>query len=306
MPDTFFDRHQDNVLDVGTILAGKKVFGLPLVLDPDAPFIMKALAVRCDWELEIGQSNLQYLYFKLKRANGSFLSQDWIPLLYAIRAFGQGGNPGPIWPHENYPANSALEIDLWNNNSTDVDIDGLEIVFRGCRRYAPRDNLYPKQIREIRNYTRSLKVTVGITPVAGGDVRNVQIFPSMTNNTFIGSDFVLRKITGGALYNPNSPAAYFQPRNVWLTLKDGVGKPYSNAPVDINILAQQPMATASIPNANQFGPWHPGLVYPEIYVPEGEALTVDILRDDTAFIGQAGLAADRIDLAFGGVKVYRA
>lgn len=305
--DTFFDRHQDNVLDVGgtfgTIAAGKKVFGLQLQLDPDAPFGLRALAVRMNWTVADGQSDLQYLWFRMKRANSDLMSTDFMPFLYWMRAFGQGGNPGPIWPHELYPPSSVIEVDLWNNNSSAVDLAGVQLVFRGCRRYREKPSQYPQTIAKMSPYTRSLKVTgVGITPTTGGDIRNVSILPSLTNQGFISTDFVLRHLTGGAVFVPVF-GSYFQPRNVFITLKDGDGKPYSNAPVDINILMQQPLG-GSINNALQFGPWHPGLVYGEIYVPQGQSLLMDILRSDADFIAQPNIAADRLDFAFGGSKVY--
>lgn len=308
MPDTYFDRHQDNVIDVGgtygTIPAGQQIRGLQLQLDPDAPFSMRALAVRMNSVLATYQNNLQYLWFRLKRADGSLLSQDFLPFLTWMRAYGQGGNPGPIWPHEMYPANGIIEVDLWNNNSSGVNLAGVQLVFRGCRRYGAKPSLYPQTIKRLFPYTRSLRVSgVGITPVTGGDIRNVSILPQLTSQGMIPTDFVLRHVTGGSVYNPAS-GAFFPARNVFVTLKDGDGKPYSNAPVDINILMQQPM-TNQVNNYLQFGPWHPGLVYGEIYVPQGQSLLMDIYRDDSDFSGQGNIQAVRLDFAFGGVKVYR-
>src|SRR5262245_55897510 len=133
MPDLFQERHQDYVLDVGnsfantehqqqvrigTLVAGKIYPGLPLVLDPDAPFTLRGLAARMQWDLTNGQNLLAALYFRLKRANTTYSSNDWLPFSSLAPAFGQGGNPYPWWPHENYPASGAIEIDLWNNGAT--------------------------------------------------------------------------------------------------------------------------------------------------------------------------------------------
>ncbi len=307
MADQYFYRHQDNVLDVGathgTIEAGQRVPGLQLQLDPDAPFDLRSLAVRMDSDIEEYQNNLQFLWIKWKRADGGFFSTDFMPLLEFMRAFGQGGNPKPIWPHELYPASGVIEVDLWNNNPS-VDLDGVQVVFRGVRLYSPRPGLYPATIRELKTYAKSLKVTgVGITPTSGGDLRNIPVLPQLTGGGMISSDFVIRSISAGQVYNPAS-GAFFPARNLYLTIRDGDGKPYSNAPIDINILAQGPMFTGSqVNNPLQFGPWHPGLLYSEIYVPKNQSFFVDILRDDGDFSEQEDIQEVRVDLVFKGVKV---
>ena len=312
MPDTFCDRHQDNVIDVGAVfgtsptaigslVAGKQYPGIPLTIDADAPFHLKALAVRMNWDADTGQNGLANLWYRLKRGNGDYMSQDWVPFVLAVRLFGQGGNPAPVWPWEAYPPGGVIEIDLWNRGNT--ALPGVQVVCRGVRRYPPLPSLYPKKIREIRNYTRSLKQTgVGLTPVTGGDVRNIQILPQMTNNLMMSSDFVLRHLTGGSVFNDKFPSSFVPARNVWCVLKDHQERPFSNLPVDINILFQQPLTNTDISGCvGQFGPWHPALIYPEVYIPQGQGLYLDIYRDDT---GQAGGAAVRLDFAFGGVRVY--
>lgn len=307
MPDRFYERHQDYVLDVGgpagnigTLAANTKYPGIPLVLDPDADFIMRGMAARMTWDLSSGQNNLSQLYFKLKNKDTHYTSTDWIPFGTFARVYGQGGNPAPWWPHLNYPKKGVIEIDLWNNGAN--TLPGVQMVFRGVKRFPnPRPSLYPQKISRTLNWTRSVKISgVGVSG-STATVNRFALSPAITD-----ADFVLRHIQAGAPYNPNAPSAFFTPRNVWLTLRDIDDYPYSNLPVDWNILAgQATMAAASgLTNSTQFGPWHPGLFYPEIYIRKNEMFTIDVVRDDSPYNGQSGLAAARIDLALGGSKVF--
>ncbi len=315
MPDTYYERHHDYVMDVGnsftgtafaqkafigTLVAGQQYPGVPLSLDLDAPFILRSLAARMQWNLETGQNNLSQLYFRLKRANTSFTcpSSEWLPLEQFARVYGQGGNPGPVWPHENYPQGGVIEVDLWNNGAE--DLDGVQLVFRGVKRWAsPRPCLYPANISRVLNWTRSVKWT-------GVGVSGPTAYQRVTLTAVKDADFVLRHIQAGSVYNPNVEAPLFRARNVWALLRDDQDKPFANGPVDINILCGQgTMALAAgLDNSQQFGPWHPGLLYPEIYIPRNQAYSLDILRDDSAYVGQEGLGAVRMDFALGGIKVF--
>ncbi len=298
MADTFHERHQDYVLDIGaslgTLAANTQYPGIPLLLDPDAPFILRSLACRMQWDLETGQQHLSQIWFRLKRASTIFTSSDWLPLNKLALAFGQGGNPYPIWPHIPYPERGTIEIDVWNRGSS--TIAGLQFVFRGVKRFpnaAP--NPWPAKFRP-QNFTRSVKISgIGYSgPTA--TIRRFLLKP-------LGdADFVLRHLQGGWVYNPQGVA----PRNVFVTLRDDRDKPYSNAPVDINILCGQgTMALAAVmPNNAQFGPFHPGLVYPEIYIPRYTAYSMDVVRDDAVYFGQEGLGDVRLDFALGGIKVF--
>lgn len=318
MADKFYERHQDYVFDIGnsfantayqqqvqigTLVAGRQYPGLPLQIDLDAPFIMRGIAARMQWDLETGQNDLSQLYFRLKRANTRYTcpQDQWLPFEQFARVFGQGGNQGIMWPHEGYPQGGVIEVDLWNNG--DEDLAGVQLVFRGVKRFPyPKPSLYPQKISRILNWTRSVKIAgVGVS----GPTAMIERFPLAP--PVKDGDFVLRKISGGCVYNPNAPAAFFTARNVWCAIRDENDKPYSNAPVDVNILCGQgTMALASgLDNSQQFGPWHPGLLYPEIYIPRNVMYSMDIFRDDSAYLGQAGLGAVRMDFALGGIKVFQ-
>lgn len=318
MADKFYERHQDYVFDIGnsfantsyqqqvqigTLAANTQYPGLPLTLDLDAPFILRGISARMQWSLETGQNSLSQLYFRLKRANTRLTCPQgqWLPFEQVARVYGQGGNQGIVWPHESYPQGGVIEVDIWNNGAS--TLAGVQIVFRGVKRYAiPRPSLYPANISRVMNWTRSVKIAgVGIS----GPTATIERFP--LSPAVKDGDFVLRHLQGGSVYNPNAPAAFFTARNVWAALRDEQDKPFSNAPVDVNILCGQgTMALASgLTNSQQFGPWHPGIVYPEIYIPRNQVFSMDIFRDDSAYIGQPGIGAVRMDFALGGVKVFQ-
>lgn len=304
MPDRLYERHQDNVIDVGaivgTLAAGKQYTGIQVQVDADAPFSMRSLAARMTWDLAVGQANLQYLFVRWKRANGDYVvsQSQWMPLLEWTGNYGLGGNPYPWWPEEKYPANSVIEVDVWNNNSAAVTLAGVQLVARGVKLFGPRDSAYPARFRPL-NFTRSVKVSnVGTGPF---------LLSSFVVNPVTDADFVFRKFQAGCVYNGNAPSAFFQARNVWVTLRDQDGQPYSNAPVDINILGGCSFAgypTGTFPGKEQTGPFHPGLLYSEIYIPRLAPFLMDIKRDDSSYGAQAGIGNVRMDFALGGAKVF--
>jgi len=221
---------------------------------------------------------------------------QWLPFEQFARVYGQGGNQAPIWPHEAYPQGGVIEVDLWNNGAE--DLDGVQLVFRGVKRWSsPRPCLYPSNISRVLNWTRSVKWS-------GIGVSGPTAYQRVTLSPIKDADFVLRHLQGGCVYNPNAPAAFFVARNVWALLRDEADKPFANAPVDVNMLCGQGTMALTLDNSQQFGAFHPGLVFPEIYIPRNQAYSLDIFRDDSAYGGQAGIGDVRMDFALGGIKVF--
>jgi hypothetical protein len=127
--------------------------------------------------------------------------------------------------------------------------------------------------------------------------------PNTVKNIQNDADFVLRAMTIGSL-NPDQ-GGFEQYYQVWVTLRDWDGRPYSNLPVHVDACFG---ACGSLPNdgsgaelATVVGPYHPPLLTPEIYVPATRQLLFDFSRND-AFI--QGAAVD-IRVAMIGAKVYQ-
>lgn len=290
---------------IGTLAANTKYPGLLVQLQPDAPFILRGMAARMTWSLENGQNSLSQLYFRLKTAGTTYSTNlvagdnSWVPFSLFARAFGQGGNQGVWWPHQEYPANGTIEIDLWNNGA--ATLPGVQIVFRGVKRFTrPVSPTYPAKITRTLNWSRAVKIYgVGIS----GSTALVRqyLYPAISD-----ADFVFRHIQGGCVYNDKAPGAFFPARNVWVTLRDTQEWAYSNLPVDINILCgQSTMQTASgLTGHAQFGNWHPGIIYPELYIKKNELYSLEVVRDDSSYGAQAGIGAERLDFALGGIKVF--
>lgn len=315
MADVFRERHHDYVFEIGAspgneshttgligpLVAGQQYTGIPLQLDADAPFILRSIAARMQWDLEQGQAALANIFIRMKRANGDlFVSNlEWIPLLEWTGNFGLGGNPYPIWPHEIWPRNGVAELDVWNNGP--ADIAGFQLVYRGVKRYAPEPGLYPKKF-QWRNFVRSVKIpNVGVSGSAG-IIRNF-LLPRT-----IDADYVMESIQAGCLFNDQAPEPFFAARNVWVILRDQDAHGYSNKPLDWNILAGCGFIgypTGGFNFDEQTGPFHPGLLYPEIYVPQNQVMQMDIYRDDSPYVGAGGLGAVRLDFAFNGGKVFQ-
>jgi hypothetical protein len=114
------------------------------------------------------------------------------------------------------------------------------------------------------------------------------------------SDFVLRGIQAGPSF---SRTTY----EVFITLMDENEKPYSNAPVHVDVLAGRSFMTAAYPSGTSVlapigtGASNPGLFFPEIYVPKTHILYYDLVRSDAGF---AGAAAQDFPVTFKGMKVF--
>jgi hypothetical protein len=50
MTPQLFERHQDYVMSIGDLAAGELLQGIPLALDPDAPFVLRSKAIRCQYD----------------------------------------------------------------------------------------------------------------------------------------------------------------------------------------------------------------------------------------------------------------
>ena len=88
---------------------------------------------------------------------------------------------------------------------------------------------------------------------------------------------------------------------------DEDNKPYSNAPVHIDVLMSNPSVGATYPAGSSFvipfgtGAQAPGLFYSEIYVPKNHIMYYNVVRNDSGFAGQVAV---NLPFQFNGSKVY--
>jgi hypothetical protein len=284
----WIERHHDYVLSVGTVAASQIINPSILTLDLDAPFVLRSRAAHMTYDAVLGQELLQNLLTKYTDKDQGWLQQDYIPLGVEMRAWGLGGSPAPVVPAVYYPQAGTIFTAIQNMSAT-TPIPGVELYFRGVKRFAPGSRpTYPAKC-SLLPYTYHMMIRN--VPVNGG--------LNLNNLTIAGdADFAIQGIQFSW---PQIPAV--TPQNVWLTLRDDKQKAYSNAPVALDVIAGSTLIPnhAGINNSDQIGAWHPALIFPEIYLPASGFMYVDVLRNDAAVVNAA---AQHLALDFIGVKVF--
>jgi len=235
-----------------------------------------------------------------------------------------GGGRGGAWkavrPWLPYPAQSVINVDVFNASTTTA-LTGLQLYFVGCKQFPPGQpfTTYPDKC-SLLDFTQShysRDPVTGQNGVLGGllGVNDERLLVPI--NVPSDADFVLRSGQAGidgtyypaTSYGSVTPVPFYS--EVFVTLRDQKLKAYSNAPVHIDWLFGNSLRAPGIdlnwagyPNQEAFlvGNFHPGLIVPEIYIPANEALYYDVHRNDSAY---AGAVPINLNIAFRGSKVFR-
>lgn len=296
------ERHQDYVWTFPTLQPGQLLV-TRFRFDPDAPFELRGLAARIPYVVGQGpfpvptQAGLQFVSVRFSGPTEDYRQQARVPVGLLMGAyFGQYGNPRPVSPGVFYPANAVTVIDIQNDGP--APLAGVQVFFRGVKLGRPGQwpaYTYPAKMKTI---PYAYPILVPQLAVTTNDRLN-QVFRVKPNG-----DFVLRAGQAGRSFVPPT-------YEVFLTLRDQAGVPYSNAPVHVDVLFGQSVGNAAYPVGPTpifvppIGPGAsaPGLLYPEIYLPSDHLMLYDIHRDDSAY-GGAVVADFPINLI--GSKVVRA
>jgi hypothetical protein len=299
-------RHQDYVFTVPDLDAGQLI-QIPFQFDADYPFQMHGMAARVPYSSAQGPTLGTQAGLNLISARWSAQSQDYrqdglVPLNLLLGPyFGQVGNPHPVYPPIRWPRSGFITLDVQNNGPN--AISGLQFFFRGVKVGSPGSwatYTYPaKQQRPPLPFlypSNSQSIPLLTLPVTGPPLRLVPFVPDND------SDFVFRFGQAGS----SELAAY----EIFITLRDEGQKPYSNAPVHVDVLFGRsgfplvfPCGPATFVAPVGPGASQPGLLVPEIYIPRNHRMMFDIVRDDSAY---AGAAQINYPLTFGGMKVFPA
>ena len=290
------EKHFDYVLSVPALPAGKRINGLPLPLDADAPFELRSRALRVPYDVATGtQLGLGNIALRFKDSAQQYMQQDPVPQALEMAYFGQGGNPKPQFPPVAYPAQGVIYVDVVNFGLT--TITGLTLYFRGVKKFQPgqrRRYTYPPKFSPLTFIYPQLVASLPVTTPTQGLRQTFVVKPD--------ADFVLRALQAGVA--GASPSTY----EVFLTLRDEDLYPYSNAPVHVDVLCGNgfignvfPCPGSTFVSPVGPGASVPGLVFPEIYIPRNHVLYFDILRTDAAY---ANVAAVDFPIAFIGQKVF--
>lgn len=294
---------------LASVAANAQIQKLALRTDLDAPFLLRGIAARVQYDTTSTahrQTGLNQLLFRFSGPDEKYFQQIETPLTLMTPWGGQLGRPFPLHRQVLYPAGSTIFVDLINNGA--AALTNLTFYFRGVK-------LFPWGIRRFYPYPKRMSTIpftymVGQSPSVGPTtLYNVPVSTGLVGFRYqwqakSDGDFVLRSIQAG----PTSSNLSWE---VFLRLKESDDYPFSNDFVHLDVLAGNATGPASYPTAAggtvQFqgavgtGPAVPGIFYPEIYVPNQQYLQLELYRADS---GQGTAAAQDFPLAFQGAKVF--
>jgi hypothetical protein len=298
MTPALIQRHHDYVLGpsqdarLASVTPGQTL-SVELTTDNDAPFMLRSRAMRVKYASPFTgvrtQPGLNHLLLRWTGPNRDYRAQHLVRQSLYGPYFGQLGNPIPVFPQVAYPRQSTITVDVSNDGS--AELTNLTLYFRGVKLFAPG---------AIRSYDYPAKF--GMLPF---------VYPQVVNNlpvTQLGplrqifrckpdADFVFRAGQAGLPFN-ETPV-----NEVFIQLKDEDEKPYSNAPVHIDVMFGNADIPASfIQQTVATGPNSPGLIFPEIYIPKNHIIYYDVTRTDASY---ANAAAVNLPISFIGCKVFQ-
>jgi len=308
VPDAVQLRHQDYLLSLGTLIPGQ-IVTRDLTLDTDAGFILRGRALHvAPTAANPTQALLANYFDTFSGPDREFLAQQPMRFQNENADFGQFGQFLPVRQPIYYPPGGTIQLQAVNNGTT--NLTGVEVYFRGSKVYRP--GILPCLVIPQGN--------VSTLPFILNKLNSQVPVQSQTLNNQVqaqsDSDFIIRAINAGAWEladesGANNQAQYLQ---LYVQLKDQLGKVYSNQPVHLDtcfgalgsILSPMTFLPQTVPS--RYGPYHPPLLLPEIYLPANNVLYYDLYRNDGSISGiyaPGTLQPVDVRFAFQGMKVFR-
>ena len=165
-PAEYQQRHWDYVLGpnqtggsagvggaFGTVAANAVLQGVPLQTDLDAPFLLRSIAARVQYDTTSSahrQTNLNQLQIRFTGPAKNYFHQAFVPLNLLMPFGGQLGNPSPLQRQVWYPPQSTIYVDITNNGAN--ALTNLTLYFRGVK-------LFPKGTRPAWTYPPKIQTT---------------------------------------------------------------------------------------------------------------------------------------------------
>jgi hypothetical protein len=304
----------------GTFAAPNTITGIELRLESDAPFVLTSRSVRAKANVtSLSPYAIQVLSgletqwsgptrdFRQSGGVGGGRTA-YVPESLQMIYYGLYGNPKPIQPGILFPAGSILTLNLryTGTGGLSTALTNLSFYFRGYKLY-PKGTVAPYTY-PTKFATQTFSYPVPVIGLGVSETRRGQIFTCKPD-----ADFVLR---AGQWIGPNGAVNGVSGRSlteVSMILRDANKLPYSNDFVPLDVLFGSggtgaavdilPSAiTGVIINTNGTGPGSPGLIYPEIYLPQNHQLIYDIQRAD----GTSGSnTSEDFTFNFIGSKVFK-
>ena len=310
MKPHFQERHHDHVWGpaqdsrLASVGPGQLIRNIEVQFDNDAPFFLRGRAYRVSYDSLASrtQVGLQNLKMRWSGPNNDYRQNVLVPQGLDMAYGGQSAMWAPVYPQIAYPANGLMLVDVLNAGAT--TLTNLTLYFRGVKLFPWGTNTgatYPARM-SILPYAYPIN-TVDNSPTATGAIQNLLTADQRILQTFQvqnDSDFVLRSGQAGPSYAPFA-------LEVFVTLRDGNRKAFSNAPVHFETLfgpsgGNYQTGAAGLLPAIGTGNACPGVFYPEIYCPRGSVLYYDIERFDAGYIGAATIP--NFPIILNGGKVY--
>jgi hypothetical protein len=287
---------------LASVAAGQVIRKVNLVLDKDAPFILRSRALRQKFVSEVSgeggtQAGLQFLKTQWTGPKQDYRQGDFILESLQQPYYGYNGNPTPVSPEIAYPPGGVITIDVQNTGPG--AITNLTFYWIGVSLY-PWGTLpspsYPAKFSSL-----SFADPFIIPKLAAPEIRLNQ--PYTVN---ADGDFVIRGGQAAEIPSTGPNTGVLQPASeMFIVLRDYNGMPYSNDWVDLNVIFGQSNFLSAFPVGpapslvQPFGTGM-GCIYPEIYVPLNRQLLVDVNHA----CGGGPVSEDLI-INFAGVKVWK-
>jgi hypothetical protein len=276
-PMTSLDADWTGQTDLQTVAPGALIQGIPLNLEPDAPFLLRSIAVRYTYptmkSCQRTQPGLTGLRIRFTGPNANYLQQGYVPVNLMMAYGGQLGNPAAVWREVYYPPQATILLDL-SNDSTST-LSNLTFYFRGVKLFAPGQ-------RPSYTYPDPMSTRMFRYPLTVGSLGVTESRWNIPFTAVQDSDFVLRAAQAGT-----QDKAFFE---VFFRLRDENHYPFSSRPVHVDTLFGQAGDTPQYSAGSdttvvpyEVGPANPGLWFPEIYVPRQHQLFYDVYRNDAAY-----------------------
>ena len=212
---------------------GQLIRNIEVQFDNDAPFLLRGRAYRVSYDSLASrtQVGLQNLKMRWSGPNNDYRQNVLVPQGLDMAYGGQSAMWAPVYPQIAYPANGLMLVDVLNAGAT--TLTNLTLYFRGVKLFPWGTNTgatYPARM-SILPYAYPIN-TVDNSPTATGAIQNLLTADQRILQTFQvqnDSDFVLRSGQAGPSYAPFA-------LEVFVTLRDGNRKAFSNAPVHFETL----------------------------------------------------------------------
>lgn len=309
----YVERFQIYVLNVGNLAAGATVEDIPLPFDTDAPFELRGRGGRIQNDPRYFQAGMNALSVRYRDALGRYCSDSPVPWPHDVPGSGLGGAWGPVYPGKFYPVKSVLNTTIANTGPGAVDLTNLQMYYVGVKKFPATHPWvsFPQKCSPLPfKYTWWAKSPGVFIPTQN------TLLPANTGNSFRqqvlniqnDADFCLLGGQCGIFGVSSLPYFYSE---LFINLMDQDLKPFMSSPVHVDWLFGSPhqsvIATEGdyyLPNGSQsnfqslaqisatglypgltpnVGPHHPGLFYPQIYIPANQQVYFDLFRNDAQF-----------------------